>query len=97
MPAYTLTSQADRDLEEIWDYTDQKWGRTQACAYLTRLEDRMRVLADNPSRGRKRLEVSGMPMSFHEGKHMIFYRPTEDGIEVLRVLHDSMDFSRHFD
>jgi toxin ParE1/3/4 len=97
MPKYTLTSRADSDLEEIWEYTDERWGRTQAHNYLTQLERRMSALAENPNRGRMRLEISGMPMSYHEGRHVIFYRTIAEGIEVLRVLHDSMDFSRHFD
>jgi toxin ParE1/3/4 len=57
----------------------------------------MNVLADHPARGRKRFDLPGVPMSFHEGKHVIFYRPTKEGIEVLRVLHDAMDFPRHFE
>jgi toxin ParE1/3/4 len=55
----------------------------------------MIVLAHQPAFGRKRNDLSGAPTSFHEGRHVIFYRPTSEGIEVLRVLHDAMDFSRH--
>ena len=95
MPQYILTSRADADLEEIWDYTDQNWGRTQAHAYLAQLENRMIALAQHPTIGRKRFDLPGAPMCFHEGRHVIFYRPTHEGIEVLRVLHDAMDFSRH--
>jgi toxin ParE1/3/4 len=29
-------------------------------------------------------------------KHLIFYRPTEDGIQVVRVLHASRDIERLF-
>lgn len=97
MPKYILTAKADIDLEGIWDYTDQNWGRTQARVYLTKLENRMVALAHHPESGRKRRDLPREPMSFHEGRHVIFYRLTRDGIEVLRVLHDSMDFTRHFE
>ncbi|NIR47814.1 type II toxin-antitoxin system RelE/ParE family toxin [candidate division KSB1 bacterium] len=35
-------------------------------------------------------------MSYHCGRHVIFYRKAKKGIEIIRVLHDSMDFPRHF-
>lgn len=97
MPEYILASKADSDLEEILDCTDERWGRNQARIYLTQLENRMIALAHHPAAGRKRYDLPGMPMSYHEGRHVIFYRPTEEGIEVLRVLHDVMDFPRHFE
>ncbi len=31
----------------------------------------------------------------HVGRHLIFYRPVVGGIEVIRILHDSMDVDRH--
>ncbi len=46
--------------------------------------------------GRKREEIIGTPYSYHEGRHVIFYRTTTEGIELMRVLHDAMDFPRHF-
>ena len=29
------------------------------------------------------------------GSHIVFFRTTSDGIEVVRILHASMDFKRH--
>lgn len=95
MPRYILTERASSDLEEIWKYTDLNWGTTQARVYLTQLENRMIALARYPDRGRKRRDLSREPMSYHEGRHVIFYSENSDGIEVLCILHDSMDFARH--
>jgi toxin ParE1/3/4 len=30
------------------------------------------------------------------GNHLVFYRPTDDGIEILRVLHGARDLRRVF-
>ncbi len=30
-------------------------------------------------------------LSYHEGKHLIFYRSFEDGIALARILHERMD------
>ncbi len=96
MAQYATTLDADADLSKIWDYTDEKWGRLQARKYLTELEDRFSAIAQFPERGKCRDDIPGTPLSYHEGRHMIFYRTTQRGIEIIRVLHDSMDFPRHF-
>jgi toxin ParE1/3/4 len=96
MPEYKLTREADRDLDGIWEYTYKQWGKTQANKYLNKLEERFFMLAENPYLGKRRYELAGSPMSFHCEKHVIFYRIADEGIEIIRVLHESMDFPRHF-
>ncbi len=92
----SVTPQARADLRDISRYTDKKWGRQQRFNYIGNLRDRFLYLAGNPRMGRIRSEITGSPYSYHEGRHVIFYRSTAEGIEILRVLHDSMDFPRHF-
>jgi toxin ParE1/3/4 len=92
----TITPQARSDLKDISHYTDKNWGRQQRLKYIELLKDRFSFLAENPQIGKKREEIIGSPLSYHEGKHVIFYRTTGQGIEILRVLHDSMDFPHHF-
>ena len=91
-----ITPKARSDLRDISRYTDKKWGRQQRFKYIKQLKDRFSYLADKPQIGRKRDEIIGSPYSYHEGRHVIFYRTTAEGIEILRVLHDSRDFPRHF-
>jgi toxin ParE1/3/4 len=45
---YKFTDVAERDLEEITDYTLQQWGVAQTLAYLDGLEALGQLLADNP-------------------------------------------------
>jgi toxin ParE1/3/4 len=92
----TITPIARSDLKDISRYTDKNWGRQQRFKYIKQLKDRFSYLADKPQIGKKRDEIIGSPHSYHEGRHVIFYRTTDNGIEILRVLHDSMDFPRHF-
>ncbi len=91
-----ITPIARSDLREISHNTDKQWGRNQRFKYIKQLQDRFVYLAENPQRGKKRDEIVGVPYSYHEGRHVIFYRTTAEGIEILRILHDSMDFPRHF-
>ena len=92
MPEYKLTRDADRDLYGIWEYTYKQWGKRQANKYLSKLEERFFTLAEKPYLGKRRYELAGSPMSFHCEKHVIFYRIADEGIEIFRVRHDSMDF-----
>lgn len=91
-----VTPKARADLKDISRYTDKKWGRQQRFKYIKQLKDRFSYLANKPQMGRKRDEIIGSPYSYHEGRHVIFYRTTAECIEIMRVLHDSMDFPRHF-
>ena len=95
MPLYKLTIVADIDLEGIWEYTRSQWSKSQAGIYLHKLEKCFIALAENPGLGKQRYELAGSPWSYHCEKHVIFYRITNQGIEIIRVLHDSMDFPRH--
>jgi len=96
MKKATIAPKARADLRDISRYTDKKWGRQQRFSYIKQLKDRFSYLANKPEMGRKRDEIIGSPYSYHEGRHVIFYRITVEGIEILRVLHDAMDFPRHF-
>jgi len=97
MKKATISPKARADLRDIGRYTDKQWGREQRFNYIKRLQERFSYLADKPHMGRKREEITGSPYSFHEGRHVIFYRTIAEGIEVLRILHDAMDFPRHFE
>jgi len=96
MKKFTISPKARADLRDISRYTDKNWGRQQRFNYIKQLQDRFSYLAEKPHMGRKRNEIIGSPYSYHEGRHMIFYLTTAEGIEILRVLHDAMDFPRHF-
>ncbi len=74
-------------LSEMGENTSQK--------YLLSLDNCFNMLCENPEPGKSRFEFSGSPSSFHCGKHQIFYKKGSAGIEIIRILHDSMDFRRH--
>ena len=88
---YGLSKSAENDLLEIWDYTAQTWGQAQADRYLFRLEKRFLDLAMNPMRGKSCSDLDLEYLSYHEGRHLIFYRSFEDLIAIARILHERMD------
>lgn len=92
MAEYRLSPRAERDLKEIWNYTAAQWSVAQAESYVDSLIDTMELLAEEPSRGRSAEEIRSSYMRRNVGAHVIFYRQTDYGIAVVRILHGRMDF-----
>lgn len=96
MGNYELSGLAQQDIISIRDYTKDTWGQTQCHKYISQLQRRFECLADSPNLGKKRNDVKEGYLSYPEGRHIIFYRITEGGIEVIAVPHQSEDIERHF-
>jgi toxin ParE1/3/4 len=96
MAEVVISPEAEDDLKGLGIFTEENWGRKQREKYLAQLGKRMETLAAHSTLGKKRHDLPNTPYSYHEGKHVIFFREAPNGIEVIRVLHDAMDFPRHF-
>lgn len=95
MIRYRLKRAAEIDLEGIWRYSAVNWSPGQADQYVTRLWQGIELVAADPARGRPCPEIKVGYSRYSVGSHVIFYRTRPDGIEVVRVLHQRMDFHRH--
>ena len=95
MSSVRLTRKAREDLKSIARYTQQTWGRKQRNKYLTLLDKRFSALAETRTLGHTGDEIRPGYRKFHEGRHIIDYRAATDGIEIVRILHASMDVERH--
>ena len=96
MQSFHLTAKAKTDLKGIARYTQERWGRLQRNKYLSRFDRCFHRLAENPGLGRPCDEIREGYRKLQEGRHIIFFRAVLDGIEIVRILHGSMDFERHF-
>jgi toxin ParE1/3/4 len=95
MREVVLRPRAYADLEGIWLYTNERWGKEQANRYLRQLDERILNLAAAPERGRSRETIRAGYYSIHVGRHLVFYSFTEKIVGIERVLHDQMDAGRH--
>ena len=92
MNKYRLTNQAEKDLEEIWSYTYQKWSVDQADRYYNLIIDEIEFIASNPLTGKPVDYIKEGYRSSKIKSHLIFYRKQEDEkILVVRILHERMD------
>jgi len=94
-PCYQFSEIAERDLEEIIDYTFRQWGALQTNAYLDGLEALGQLLAENPDLGTRRDQLHQGLLSFPYESHILYYVKQPAGITIVRVLHRSMDPVKH--
>jgi toxin ParE1/3/4 len=85
---------AEADLEDIWLFTAERWSTEQAVAYTTDLINAVDQLARGDRTGRPVSIAEGME-KYLSGRHVIFFRRSEDDLVVVRILHQSMDVERH--
>ena len=91
MPAFRLSAKALEDLKTIGRFTLKTWGREQCKIYVSKLDAGFHMLADQPHLGIARDDIREGYRVYHVGRHLIFYRPKSNYIEIIRILHDRMD------
>lgn len=90
-----LRPRARRDLSDIYAYTEKNWSPEQAERYIAAIRAEFSLIRAKPDLGRA---VRGAQAPFcrrASGSHVIFYLVDDDRIDVVRVLHQSMDFTAH--
>ena len=92
---YRLAPDAERDLELIWHYTFEEWGLEQAHRYTDELTEAFARLAAKPNIASAADHIRKGYRRTRVGRHVIYIRPEEYGIAVVRVLHDRMLPARH--
>jgi toxin ParE1/3/4 len=92
---------AKRDIIDVLKYTSDRWGKDQARAYRDLIREALRAISADPRRGKVRGSRPGI-LSYHikqpgrDARHVVFYRVNAVGVlELVRFLHDSMDFDQH--
>ena len=90
-----LTPAAQRDLSDIWDYSDEARGRAQADKYLREIKFALDRLAQDHDLGRERAEIRSEYKSYDVGRHVVFFTLSASTLDVIRILHQRMDFETH--
>lgn len=87
---------AEADLLDIWNFiANDRWEK--ADRLLEKIDSQLKILASNPGMGRKRDSLAPNLRSFPVGNYLIFYRPINEGIEVIRILHGARDIPSLFE
>lgn len=86
---------ARSELADILLYTEQEWGRQQREDYTRLIRETISTLAETPSLGRSRDELSEGLRSYPAGSHILYYWVNEDVLIVAHILHGRRDAGRN--
>ena len=95
MTEYRLSPLAEADLNDMFDYSLDRWGVRQAETYLRQIYEAVEAVAVTPKIGRSCDQIRAGYWRYPAGSHVIFFRISPYGIDVVRILHNRMDFDRH--
>src|SRR5687768_9009330 len=95
MPRVIRSAASEQDAYEIALFIARD-NPDAAFRLIDRFDETLQMLAQNPLAGRIREELAPRTRSFPVGNYLLFYRPAEDGIELIRVLHGARDLRRLF-
>lgn len=88
---YLISEKAIADLEAIWLYTTEKWSVEQADRYHNLIFEEIDHICKNIETGRPMDHVRKGYRASKVKFHLIFFRVTNDLIEIVRILHERMD------
>jgi toxin ParE1/3/4 len=90
-----VTPRARRDIEQIWEYSFQRFGLNKAEAYLRDIQRAAMTVTEDPRRGLACDEIRSGYRKFSVGSHILFFRASATRVVIVRILHARMDFDRH--
>ena len=73
MTGYVLSPRAQVDLDEIWNFTEQRWSAAQAERYIRQLQQGIERIADDPRLADACDEIRGGYMRYLVGSHVTFF------------------------
>lgn len=98
--SYRILPAADRDLDDQAAYLAREASLDVALRFYDAAATSFEQIARRPGIGEQRPtanpRLEGLRVWRIQGfeKHLIFYRPAPDGIEIVRVLHGARDLDR---
>ena len=91
---YRLSPLAEADLEEIWLYTFSQWSVEQAEEYHNALIAGIEGLASGTNVP-QRTDVREGYWKYKVGMHVLYFRCSDEYLDVIRILHGRMDVDAH--
>lgn len=91
-----LRRKPGKDMEAVWLYSQSQWGMQQTERYIDDLTEAFRFQSENPKAGAACDNIRTGYQKYPVSRHVVYYRQTDYGVEVILVLHDRMLATQHF-
>ena len=88
-----IAETAGNDLEDIWKYVAQD-NPDAARRLIKEITGKFKLLRDNPQIGRAENRLLSTLRRFPVSSYIIFYKPFDNGVEILRILHATRDLEK---
>lgn len=95
MTGVTFTTAARSDLRDI-ALRIAEYSFRRSISYVDEIETRCRGIADFPRVGAPRPQWGTDVRMIVHGKYLIVYRPREDEVQILRIVHGARDLDALF-
>ncbi|PYB74057.1 MULTISPECIES: type II toxin-antitoxin system RelE/ParE family toxin [Rhizobium] len=95
MKRLIVSPRAARDIDGIFDYTEEQWGLDQAITYTLGLKSSLQEICEGGRRGRKIPQLTKAYLIVTYQSHYLVYRETRQAIVLIRILHQRMNIGRH--
>lgn len=96
-----LARLAQRDYANIAEWTEENFGVRQADVYAELIDNALDRLAADPFALPSRNRDTDLGNGYRtiriakQGRHILVYRIEAERVLIVRILHDSMELSRH--
>ncbi|WP_435011103.1 type II toxin-antitoxin system RelE/ParE family toxin [Tundrisphaera lichenicola] len=100
---YRVSPTADTDLDHLAAYLAREASLETALRFYDAAATTFEAIAQAPGVGERwpssHPRLANLRVRSIEGfeNHLVYYRPTEDGIEIIRVMHGARDLDNIFD
>ncbi len=85
--SYRLTRPAERQIEEVIEYTDKMFGESQTLAYISGLQASFEQIGQFPGIGVAAFEIKAGWRRYRYQSHYIFYRVSAEHVVIEAVIH----------
>lgn len=92
-----VSVQAKQDLDDIWNYHIENNLQEVGTRLLREIGKKFSLFLQYPEIGRERNDLLLHMRSFVVREYLIFYLPTDETIEIFRVIKGSRNISKLFD
>jgi toxin ParE1/3/4 len=86
-----LTDRAHYDLQDIEEYSIQRWGKKTASRYLEDIQTALSLLQEKPDLLRQKSQVSPHFKFYRVREHFLICVELKDFLLVLTIKHGQMD------
>jgi toxin ParE1/3/4 len=86
MATVETSQKALLDLQQIWNYIAHETVE-EADRFIDKIQEKCEMLARQPLIGEARGDLGRDVREVPIGNYVIFYRPSQNGVEIVRVLH----------